>query len=1192
MSTPISDLRQPSQRQLRVRVRLGALNIVQYQDRLTTTSQGTQAQGLTNINTNPNANALNINSPSRIQSYGNGFILPPNPDINAPYNTFLYGTLNNQSIFNLLAPPSDSTFTAFPFASTYGSLLKNPSSQLSFTGSDTSNTSNIDSAPYVPCNSSAQSITTPKLTTYNMWAIASSGSINTQVSYQRGNNISYPAFWNYGQATQTLDTNNQASILVDSTNNNFLSLRRMFNLRQDCLYDSNATIIYPPSSGIAPTLYNQRNGVSIINPRENCGFMITFNVLQFLGSSTQTNNLQGVTIKFGNIDLYTQASTSSNVIEYYELTLSNSSNPVLRFYDPVAQSFNNIIIQGPPLGIGINKIYVHFFGNILAVGFSENTYTWNAISPIQPTENENFNQLYHLIPGGRFDAQDDSGIQIDFNNVQTTFKYSGIAFKNIIAGINSQNTYNFFDSNNYADQYKISVSHQSSVSTTFLKQISQTTRLNDYFHAKACRLYERINNTPQYIKKINSIYGFSTEILSPTVLNNFANVSFARDWRLQDPYASDFNNSNPWEIKATITDPNYDPINSGDGSLSANMQLNIVFDSPVYSPVFVSLDTSNMPTNDISLSTSTSLSASQTNYLSALQDTNLNDLLIINSASYEASLVNPVFYFKWGNITDLIESSPINIQHTVNTTTGMGSSSTTLTINNLTFSTRGTNILNYIENNLTVIEISAGFSGDPLTNNVFFEGVITSVNTTVSPVDSKTTLQCSDWLNYVMNGTLVGTQIALQGITIRNAIDTGIKLAALQNFTSYLNSSQQNLPTTTSGLDATTPNGNADISLINALNFIIGNTTMSANDSLAKTINVTDNVTTILSHTLSFIVNDLSIPILYQNLRNELVQGSQVTNANGSAPRSAVVIENRYLLNSNATRTIDIFKFLVSPGSIQQGGSITNLEEGSLISNNITDFTYSSVDSQFHGIINSPLVRQSTPQNLYEGVYLFAQGLGNVPLYEVRSSDSYYSTNMSTNASDAWLYSTALNRAISDDSSGNANINVLDEIDRTDYNNETAIVTAWDPGNRFSLGYVGFRKRLYDQQNTAIQTAQDLQIRGDIYAQYIRKVVQNISFNALVTRPLQHYNNFYIQGLQSTTIPGPQSLYDTSYTQDPFQAVDNYFTRTEYSNFLYSSVSYTINKQNNTIIASVIGQTVPIIGPIVSAAVSSPISSE
>ena len=430
MSTPITDLRQPSQRQLRVRVRLGALNIVQYQDRLSTTSQGTQAQGLTNINTNPNANALNINSPSRIQSYGNGFILPPNPDINAPYNTFLYGTLNSQSFFNLIAPPPDSTFTAFPFASTYGNLLTTPSSQITFTGSSINTSSISESAPYVPSNSNSQSSTTPQLTTYNMWAIANSGSINTQVNYQKGNNIVYPSNWSYGTATQVLDTNNQASILVDSTNNNSLSLRRMFNLRQDCLYDTNATIVYPASSGISPTLYNQINGLSIINPRENCGFMITFNVQQFLGSSTQTNNIQGVTIKFGNLDLYTEESTSSNTIEYYELTLSNSSTPILRFYNPVTQSFNNITIQGPTLSVGVNKVYVHFFGNIMSVGFSENTYTWNAISPIQPTENENFNQLYHLIPGGRCDTQSDSGIQIDFNNIQTSFKYSGIAFKN------------------------------------------------------------------------------------------------------------------------------------------------------------------------------------------------------------------------------------------------------------------------------------------------------------------------------------------------------------------------------------------------------------------------------------------------------------------------------------------------------------------------------------------------------------------------------------------------------------------------------------------------------------------------------------------------------------------------------------------------------------------------------------------
>ena len=143
----------------------------------------------------------------------------------------------------------------------------------------------------------------------------------------------------------------------------------------------------------------------------------------------------------------------------------------------------------------------------------------------------------------------------------------------------------------------------------------------------------------------------------------------------------------------------------------------------------------------------------------------------------------------------------------------------------------------------------------------------------------------------------------------------------------------------------------------------------------------------------------------------------------------------------------------------------------------------------------------------------------------------------------------------------------MDEINQTDYNNENNIVTAWNAGNRFAYGYVGFRKRFVDDNSTIIQTAQDLQHRGDLYAQYIRKVVQTLSFTALVTRPLQHYNNFYIDGLQSTTT-------------DPFTAIDQSFTRTEYTNFLYTQVNYQINKQQNIITANVQGSTVPAIGSI------------
>jgi len=1168
------DLKNPSQRQLKVRIRLGALNIVEYPDRLSTSSAGTQQQGLTNVNNNPSTNAVNTSSPSRIQSFGNGFILPPNPDINAPYNTFIYGALNNQPSFNLLAPPADSTMTAFPFASTYGNLLTAPLNQLSFTGASNSSVATNDSAPYVPSNTSGQSINTPKLTTYNMWAFVNSGSINTSVTYQRGNNPNYPSNWNYGTATQSTDSSNQAAILVNSTNNQLVSLRRMFNLRQDCLYDPEATIVYPSSSGISPTQYNQRSGTVVINPKENCGFMLSFDVQQFLGSSTQSSNLQGVTIKFGNLDLYAQASTSSNIIQYYELVLSNSATPVLRFYHPVEQSFSELTLQGSPLNLGINRIYIGFFGNILTVGFNENTYNWNTISSIEPNENESFTLLYHLIPGGRTNPQIDSSIQVDFSNIQTYFKYSGLAFKNIITSSAAPTTYDFFDVDNNSDPYKKTFSHQTSVSTTFLKKISQTTRLNDFFHAKGLRLYERINGTPQYVQKINSIYGFSSEVLSSTTEYNFSNITFARDWRMQDPYASDFNNCNPWEVKTTISNPNFDPVNSGDNALPTNMQLNIVFDSPVYSPIFLGLDTSTMPTSDISLTTSSTLSSEQTNSLNALQNTDTITLLVTNTASYNSALVNPVFYYQWGDITDFISNANISINHSVNTNTGVAQSNTTLTINNLAFSQRGSNILNYIENNLTVIEISACYEADDLNEFVYFEGVITTVNTVVSAVHSITTLTCSDWLTYVLNNTLAGTSIALQGTSIRSVINTGITLAALGNFTTFLNSSQGYLPETTTNSSYTgDPCTDADTSFITALNFIVGNASaQTAGITLTQQVQITDDLITVMTNTLPFIVNDLSIPVLYQNLRSEFaIQSTDGQTGVTTNQRSAVVIENRFLNNCSTTRNRDVFKFLVQPSQTTSNDN-TQSDVGSLISNSLTDFGLSSSTSQFHGTIMSDITRVSQPQNLYEGVYLFAQGLGNVPLYEIRTSDSYSlnlpssSSSDSSTSTDQWLYATALNRSITDSQNGGS-INVLDQIDQTDYNNESNLVTAWTPGNTFTYGYVGFRKRLVDTNSTTIQTATDLKTRGDLYAQYIRKVVQTIQFQALVTQPLQHYNNFVINGLASASTDN---------------IVDQDFSRLEYQNFLYNSVTYNINKAENYISATVIGATVPEIGSIYS----------
>lgn len=1142
-----------SERELIVRVKLGALNVVQYPDRLSTYGTPSVAQAANNTVSTSTANSINPSSPSQIVSYANGFLLNPNPSIDAPYNTFIYGGLTNQTGFDLLSPPSDSQQLAFPFSSTYGSYLKTPTTQQTFSFTNGTQSSDLASAPFVPSRIGGQTTTTPLLTTYNFWGLVTNDGAfnNTSVTYQKGNNPIYASTWTYGQATQIADSSGQGAILINSLNNNPVFLRRLFYLRQDCLYDNEAVLVYPTSANINPVKFNQKNGQRVINPNENCGFMLSFDVISLGGASTQTGNSRGIKIKFGNLDSYQQSSTNSNYIEYYELVLTDSASPVLSFWHPKKQQFNQILLNGASLATGVNRVYVHFAGNNLIIGFGENTYVWNAIGSIEPNENEKFDLLYHKIPGGLTDPQQDSSIAVDFNNIQCNFKYSALAFQNIVPGEAPTTSVNFFDSN--AQPYKKQFIHNTTVSASFLKKLSQSTRLNDYFHAKSLRLLERVSGTPQYIKKIQSSYGFSSELLLKDSTHDFASISFARDWRMQDPFAATYNNSDSWELNAIINNPNYDTLQSTDNALPANTSISVVFDSPVYSPVFLELNALTMPTSDIALTSNTQLSSSQSMQLQSMQlqsmqnDQTQINLLVPGTPSYNAALENPVFYFDWGDISDLIPNTGISITHSVDNT-GIGNSTMSLTLNDLIFSNRGANILNFIENNLTVIQIAAGYPGDSLEDQVFFEGVILSCNTQRTPTSSTHSLSCQDWLSYVLNNTMTQTSMSLQGISMRDRLIIGNRLAGLESFLAFLNQEQQALPLTTDGSNSNP----SDNDFILALNFRQGNaSTKTAGNVLSTTIEVNAYCAQIITETLQFIVDDLAIPILYQNNRNENVPGTT------NNVRAAAVVENRYLAKSDPNtygRIRDNFQFLTTP-QVNDAGNDSGQLILSLSDINIRDF---------HCMITNGISTQSNPQALFEGVYLMAQGLGSFPIYQVRSSDSYQTTQTDPALTDAWLYATALNRVVTFSFPGLAtfSINLLDQINALDVNNESIMLPSV---GGYAYGYVGFRKRFVDDQTqntTAIQTPQDLQTRGDLWAQYIRKVVQNITFDSIVVKPLQHYNNFAINGFAGLD----------NYAN---QVNNIYFDRSEFTSFVYQQVRYNIQKDLNIITANIQGSLVP-----------------
>ena len=109
-------------------------------------------------------------------------------------------------------------------------------------------------------------------------------------------------------------------------------------------------------------------------------------------------------------------------------------------------------------------------------------------------------------------------------------------------------------------------------------------------------------------------------------------------------------------------------------------------------------------------------------------------------------------------------------------------------------------------------------------------------------------------------------------------------------------------------------------------------------------------------------------------------------------------------------------------------------------------------------------------------------GVGSVPFFHVRSSDSYF-LGLGDNISDKdyYLYATANNRLLP----GFQALNVLDIIDTLDVNSDVNLLQRATllSKNRFDFGYVGFRKRYIDDlKQTYIQTKSDLIRRGDLWA--------------------------------------------------------------------------------------------------------------
>jgi hypothetical protein len=1185
-------------RELKLKISLEALNVIMYPDRMAT-SLGANSPTTSDSPGAPQVQSASTQSAEKIENLAFGESLPPNPNIDAPYNTFIYGGMTNNNGFDLLAEPSTNKAFNFPFSEKYGSRLKTPSETQNFRLIKTQNFESISPTPIMPSRSALVEKASPKLTTYNFWVHTDENNnyVSENITYYKGNDPVYGSDWKMGTINQTTDEVNQAAIQVDSFENKAVYIRRSFSQRFDSLYEDDATIVYPDNSGIANTRFNFRDGTRIIDPRENLGFMMNFTDTEFLGKTTDKNSNKGVKVKWGDIDTHQDASQNNQFIEYYEIIWTDNATPLLKFWHPVDRDYRELRLRGPLFSGGTNKLYVHYVGQSLMIGFDENISKWNVIGPVEPKGGEEFKVLYHLTPGARNNIKKDSGVAVSFDNTKTKFKYSAMAFKNIV--INGQSDkFDFFSDE--ADEHKIQDQHKFAVSAEFLKKLSQSTRLNDFFHGKSGRLQERLNNTPEYVRKKNSKYFFDSDTLTENVDRDLATISYARDWRMASPFSTnygDVDSGNPWEIKTKILEPNYDTVDQSDSVTYNNTQVAFIFDSPVYSPVFFELNTYTMPVDDINLDTQQNLQQTQDEILEQNNDVSLIKKGTPSFDGENGAVNTPIFPFKWGDITDLVKSDRISITHSIGAD-GIGRSNTSISLPNLINSNRGNNILNMIENNQFVLKIQAGYDSSAVSGNryggelpTYFEGVIRSVDTTRTPNGSTTTLQCQDWFSYVLDESKSFSTFSLQGVRVRDRIKIALRLSGLENYYQILDRQENLLKDDPS--DYTDQSQEEDKAFAVGMSFRQGNaTSKSAAQNLSEVIDIDNALASFVSESIQFVLDDRAIACIYGNNRNDNLRRIEDGNVEDTTGRKLkVVAENRFLRDplepvidstapSDQTRYRDDFKYLVEPSKMDHDSDNAEFISGLIDSERFQDL---SID-EFHRTIVTGIRTNSTTSGLYEGVYLLAVGIGSIPIFHVRSSDSYFidaNSNLGelSATGDSGMYATGNNRILklTFPFGFKASTNTLDFLNNFDVNNEDEALNA----AKYRFGYVGFRKRFFDDlRQTYIQTQPDLVERGDLWAQYIRKVVQNIQFTSIVTRPLEHYSNFKLKDFSS--VGHNNSLNVESISKEgntrtgprgTFPSVFN-----EFQNFLYSQVIYNIDKSKNIISADVQGGVVPKFG--------------
>lgn len=694
---------------------------------------------------------------SVLQSSG-GLIPAPNPYIGAPMSTFVYGGLVPEEIHpqldNILGPSKQK---AFEFEKNifyqYNPVFDGGEADLGGTGRDGSDSPDFqqpsdfgpspnfqfDGAQYpsIPSMKSAPFNAEQKRSTYNIWQHINIDAKTTPLKYRKHLGPIYPDGYSGGRIRQTVSVDGDAYVVVTSQNT-VTQLERIFPIAADLAYENDTKIYYPKVGdiSIAPKTIKAR-------PSENSGFQIHFQHSEISKmSNPQSGNVDGgIRIEFGAA----QYPTGGQFIQNFQINLIAGQTPQLHFYHPLKQTWENFPLTGAVFGHGDFKLFVHFAGPNMLIGFNENVEDWNAFVPID-NEADTKQQIYARIPVN-------SKINMTFNNITVKFKYGPIAFNNF----HPENV----SSTREVDDNIGDVDHLGQIQTVFKAQskIDSTRQSKD----RSSALVEENINTQFQAQRL---YGVNAgDVDDPErIESRESSASCYADWRRSEP-----------ELLYRETSSSTDK-ETGEKVTSGR----IIFDTTIEGPQFQFVRSGNNKPIKSTKSSNNSASAlsSQsniTNYFGKSLDG--------QERPTSSALADIIVQMPWGDISDFVESWTVNVSYP----SGSGGSNSnhsymqkeaTIILRNMKMTSQGRQILDALEKNNLTVELGAG----PGVAETYFQGIVVKSETKNTVNGSITTLTCVDIATRILSDVPCSSVVFFQSMRYGRIIEYAVAMSGLYDW--------------------------------------------------------------------------------------------------------------------------------------------------------------------------------------------------------------------------------------------------------------------------------------------------------------------------------------------------------------------------------------------------------------------------